>query len=82
MYASDIYSTFFAKDPMNPEAGRRYRSMVLEYGASRPEADILREYLGRDCNGDAYYAELAKAMEGHTGYLSFCARAPLREDSP
>jgi len=49
-------------DPMNPEAGCRYRSMVLEPGASKPEADILRGYLGRNANGDAYYNELAKGI--------------------
>jgi len=58
VYASDIYSAVFATDPMRPEAGRRYRSMMLEPGASKPEADILKDYMGRDCHGDAYYAEL------------------------
>ncbi|KAK5655961.1 hypothetical protein OQA88_5098 [Cercophora sp. LCS_1] len=57
VYATDICSTFFAADPMSTEVGLRYRRMVLEPGASRPEADILAAYLGRECIGDVYYAE-------------------------
>ncbi|KAK0619552.1 peptidase M3A/M3B [Immersiella caudata] len=59
IYASDIYSTFFAEDPMSPEAGRRYWWTALELGASIPEWDLLKAYMGRDLNGDAFYSELS-----------------------
>ncbi|KAK0639700.1 hypothetical protein B0T16DRAFT_497718 [Cercophora newfieldiana] len=59
VYATDIYQTMFAADPLNVERARKYRQMVLEPGAGRPVADILEAYLGRESNSDAYYKVLA-----------------------
>ncbi|KAF5970475.1 hypothetical protein FBULB1_9672 [Fusarium bulbicola] len=46
--AADILGSKFAKDPLSPEMGRRYRYQVLEPGSSRPEIDILKNFLGRE----------------------------------
>ncbi|KAF5237750.1 hypothetical protein FANTH_10625 [Fusarium anthophilum] len=46
--AADLFGSKFAKDPLSPEIGRRYRYQVLEPGSSRPEIDILKDFLGRE----------------------------------
>lgn len=46
---------------MNREEGRRYRHMVLEKGGSQDEMEILKGFLGREPNGDAFYRELGLA---------------------
>jgi metallopeptidase MepB len=43
-------------------AGKRYRSIVLEPGSSRPEAETLELFLGRKPNGEAYYSELCSLI--------------------
>ena len=54
-YAADLYASAFKADPMNPEAGRRYRREVLAPGGSRPEMQSLERFLGRKPNAKAYY---------------------------
>ena len=40
---------------MSKSAGRKYREMLLQPGASQPEMKTLREYLGREPRLEAYY---------------------------
>ena len=44
---------------MDPTAGRRYRHHFLRPGASRPEAETLRAFLGRKPSSAAYFGSLA-----------------------
>ncbi|EKD18132.1 uncharacterized protein L3040_007689 [Drepanopeziza brunnea f. sp. 'multigermtubi'] len=60
VYSSDLYQTKFASNPMDGEEGRKYRKVILNRGGSRPEMELLEEYLGRKPNGAAF----AKAIEG------------------
>lgn len=53
-----MFHTIFAKDPMNPTQGRRYRRTVLEKGGSIDALDLLREFLGREPSNEAFYREL------------------------
>lgn len=53
-----MFHSFFAKNPMNGEEGRRYRHTVLEKGGSIPEMDFLKEFLGREPSSEAFYKEL------------------------
>ena len=46
---------------MDPAAGRRYRHHFLRLGASRPEAETLRAFLGRKPSSAAYFASLANS---------------------
>lgn len=55
VFSSDMYYAAFKADPLNSEAGRRYRRIVLEKGASLPELGLLTEYLGREPNSDAFF---------------------------
>lgn len=56
-----MFYSVFKNDPMNPEAGRRYRHVVLERGGSQDEMKTLKEFLGREPNMDAFYKELGLA---------------------
>ena len=53
-----MFYTVFKQDPMNAKEGRRYRHTVLERGGSREEMDILKEFLGREPQTEAFYKEL------------------------
>ncbi|MCJ1314153.1 hypothetical protein MMC25_007833 [Agyrium rufum] len=61
VYSLDMFYSVFAKDPMNPEEGRRYRHGVLEKGGSQPEMKTLTDFLGRAPTTDAFYKELGIA---------------------
>ena len=53
-----MFHTVFAADPLDKEAGRRYRRTVLEKGGSRDAMDLLRDFLGREPSTEAFYREL------------------------
>lgn len=42
---------------MNGEQGRRYRNLVLARGGSKDELEILKDFLGREPNSEAFYEE-------------------------
>jgi thimet oligopeptidase len=46
--ALDFYDQFDAVDPLGCEAGSRYRKTVLEQGGSLPGRQLVRAFLGRD----------------------------------
>ncbi len=54
VYAQDMFSRFKAEGLLNPAAGRRYRTEILEKGASRDEMESIKIFLGREPNEDAF----------------------------
>jgi thimet oligopeptidase len=52
--------TAFGANKLDPQVGMRYRRSVLAQGAQRPPRELVREFLGRDFNAQAFYAELKK----------------------
>lgn len=44
---------------MDTATGQRYRRAFLQPGASRPEAETLRAFLGRKPSSVAYFSSLA-----------------------
>ncbi|KAJ7095922.1 metallopeptidase MepB [Mycena belliarum] len=58
VYATDMYSTIFKGDPLNPTRGKLYRDKILKYGGSREELDSLKDFLGRPPNSEAFLKEL------------------------
>lgn len=54
VYAADMFETLFAADPLNPEAGQRYRRGILARGGSQDAKDFLRELLGREPSNKAF----------------------------
>jgi Zn-dependent oligopeptidase len=39
---------------MDPKTGERYRKEILEVAGSKKEMDMLRQFLGREPNSDAF----------------------------
>jgi metallopeptidase MepB len=58
VFLADMFDAIFAKDPMNPKEGRRYRYAVLAKGGSEDEAKILENFLGRKQSSQAFYMML------------------------
>lgn len=61
VFSTDMFHTVFKADPMSVEAGRKYRSLVIGRGGSMDENDMLKEFLGREPNPEAFYKELGLA---------------------
>ncbi len=60
VYALDLYS-LFKPQPLDSIIGRRYRTVVLEPGASKPEMNLVKEFLGRESSDTAFLAQLGIA---------------------
>ena len=56
--AMDMFDTAFRANPFDGAAGRRYRHMVLEKGASQDEMKTLIDFLGRKPSSEAYFRDL------------------------
>ena len=50
----DLFGRFEAEGVASPEVGRSYRSTILEPNGSRPAAELVRDFLGRDPTPDAW----------------------------
>ncbi|KAH8900095.1 zincin [Thozetella sp. PMI_491] len=57
-HAMDMFDTAFKQNPLDGQAGRRYRRMVLEKGATQDEMKTLKDFLGRDPRPEAFLADL------------------------
>ena len=58
VFSTDMFHSFFKKNPMDKDEGRRYRRTVLERGGSIDEMGFLKEFLGREPSTESFYAEL------------------------
>jgi thimet oligopeptidase len=58
VYAQDMFSKFPIKDLASAEVGAQYRKTILESGNMRDALDLLREFLGREPNADAFFKML------------------------
>jgi thimet oligopeptidase len=58
VYAQDMFTMFPENDLMNAEVGARYRKTILEQGNMKDALDLLREFLGREPNSDAFFKKL------------------------
>ncbi|KAK1590128.1 metallopeptidase MepB [Colletotrichum navitas] len=76
VYAQDIFSAVFKKNPTSEEAGRRYRYGVLEKGGSLPEMKTLADFLGRDVLMEPFYEDLGLAA-WQQKTPTYTRRAPL-----
>ena len=56
--AQDMFSVFEEEGVLNPETGRRFREIVLAPGGSKDPMDLVREFLGREPNNDAFMKSL------------------------
>ena len=58
VYAEDIFSQFEKEGVLNPETGERYLETILSKGGSENEFDMLKNFLGREENQDAFLKSL------------------------
>jgi len=49
---------------LNPEIGMRFRKTVLENGGQVPPMQLVREFLGREPNSDAFFREITGQAAG------------------
>ena len=57
--AADL-RTAFGKNRLDPAVGQRYRDTVLARGGERPPQELIREFLGRETNSQAFFEELTR----------------------
>ena len=60
--AEDLMSRFRAEGLNNPETANDYRRLVLEPGGTRPAAELVHDFLGRDVTMDAFRADLERGL--------------------
>jgi Zn-dependent oligopeptidase len=53
-----MFSKFPTKNLASAEVGGQYRKIVLESGNMRDALELLREFLGREPNADAFFKML------------------------
>lgn len=58
VYAADMFQRFRELGLLNPEAGMYYRKKILARGGTMDELDMVRDYLGREPNLDAFLKDL------------------------
>ncbi|OAA65393.1 peptidase family M3 [Niveomyces insectorum RCEF 264] len=58
VHAMDMFESAFQADPLDGAAGRRYRHMVLEKGATQDEMKTLADFLRREPSSEAYFRSL------------------------
>jgi thimet oligopeptidase len=59
--AKDLFTVFDSAGLLDQAAAARYRERVLAPGGSRPAAELVTDFLGRDYTFDAYQAWLNNA---------------------
>jgi thimet oligopeptidase len=62
--ALDFFAQFDPKDLLGCDAGARYRKAVLEQGGSKPGRQMVRDFLGRDEEFQAFSDWLNEEFEG------------------
>lgn len=58
VYATDMFTRFAKEGILNKKTGADYRKAILEQGGSKPEIELVREFLGRKPNNRAFLKEI------------------------
>jgi thimet oligopeptidase len=58
--ADDLFTRFEKEGLRNPQTAAAYRKAILEPGGTKPAAQLVHDFLGRDISLDAYRAEMAR----------------------
>ena len=54
VYAHDMFSIFKSQGILNPKTGLKYRQIILEKGGTEEPLDLVKQFLGREPNSDAF----------------------------
>ena len=54
VYAHDMFSIFKTEGILNPKTGLKYRRIILEKGGTEEPLDLVRKFLGREPNSNAF----------------------------
>jgi Zn-dependent oligopeptidase len=49
-----MFSIFKTEGILNPKTGLKYRRIILERGGTEEPLDLVRKFLGREPNSDAF----------------------------
>lgn len=60
--AADMFSRFKAEGLTNPQTAADYRRLVLEPGGTRPAAELVRDFVGRDISFEAFQKDLEQGL--------------------
>lgn len=63
VYAQDMFQRFKELGMLDPEAGRYYREKILSRGGTLDGLDLVRDYLGREPEMDAYLKHLGLEVD-------------------
>ena len=61
--AKDLFTPFRAHGLMSREVAAKYRHAILEDSGEKPAAEMVKDFLGRPFNFDAYAAWLNQAAQ-------------------
>ena len=62
--STDLFAEFEKNGLRDTATAARYRDLVLAPGSSKPAAEMIREFLGRDWSPEAYEQQLIAAASG------------------
>ena len=60
--SADLFARFEREGLRNPQTAADYRNYVLAPGGSKPAAQLMRDFLGRDVTLEAFRAEIEKGL--------------------
>ncbi len=58
VFAADMFSRFSKEGVMSPAAGRAYRDLILAPGGTKEPMVMLKEFLGREPNQEAFLKQI------------------------
>jgi thimet oligopeptidase len=58
VYAEDMFSVFEKTGILNPATGKKYRDIILAKGGSQDEFQLVKQFLGREPNQQAFFKSL------------------------
>lgn len=75
VYSCDMFTRFEQEGLLNPKTGMDYREWILEKGSSIEEIDLVRGFLGREPNNEAFLREIG------VGEITKDTRIPAHKDN-
>ena len=63
VYAEDMFSVFEKTGILNPATGKRYRDIILAKGGSSDEFELVKQFLNRQPNQEAFFKSLGVGTE-------------------